>query len=142
MRRVATAHPDAGGDVADAARLNDAYQALLDPLLRSAALLQARHAPSSDERALPAGFLLEMMELRERLDAACGDESVLRELKEEGVRLKDCAIADIARAFNEGDNGSVLTPDATHQVWLGMNVLRAAQRMLEQLDRGAGESAR
>ena len=105
-------------------------------------MLQARHAPPSDERALPAGFLLEMMELRERLDAACGDESVLRELKEEGARLKDSAIADIARAFNEGDNGSVLTPDATHHVWLGMNVLRAAQRMLEQLDRGAGESAR
>ncbi|MFZ9881011.1 MAG: iron-sulfur cluster co-chaperone HscB C-terminal domain-containing protein, partial [Phycisphaerales bacterium] len=73
MRRIATAHPDAEGGAAEAARLNAAQRELADPLSRAGLLLRLGGAPATDERELPAGFLVEMMELREAADEAEGD---------------------------------------------------------------------
>lgn len=52
------------------ARINEAYQRLKDPLRRAAYLCELNGAPIDAERntAMPAEFLMEQLELRERLD--------------------------------------------------------------------------
>ena len=59
------------------AAINEAYRALKDPVLRAEYLLeQLGGASSSDDKRTPAGFLIEVMELRERLeDALTGDDT-------------------------------------------------------------------
>jgi len=72
-------HPDYFQDRPDlraksvflAASLNDAFDALRDPFKRAEYLMQrAGGARSSEDKRLPPGFLVEMMELRESLDEA------------------------------------------------------------------------
>lgn len=83
LERAARLHPDvaaagSGGratdvsDVADsAAILNDARAVLADPEKRASALLTLLGGPGSDqEKSLPVGFLLEIMEVREGVEQA------------------------------------------------------------------------
>lgn len=139
MRRVALVHPDVGGGAADAALLNDAYKVLLDPLARADALLIALHAPVTDARALPDGFLLEMMELRERLDAADGDATELESLAREGARMRDAAQDSLTRAFQDGNVAGQFSLAAAQSVRQNVNVMRAVARMLEQLAQHASQ---
>ncbi len=139
MRKLAVAHPDAGGEVPHATILNDAFKALSDPLTRAEALLCAMRAPTSDGRALPDGFLLHMMELRERLDASLGDAAVLAELAREGERMHLDASTRISDAFS--DAGEVGLSTASAQVVReGINVLRAVGRMREQVEHATTEA--
>lgn len=83
LERAARTHPDAavigsGGlptdesEAADsAAILNDARAALADPERRASALLTLLGGPGGDrEKSLPAGFLMEIMEVREGVEEA------------------------------------------------------------------------
>ena len=82
LARVASAHPDLGlgtepldtdaqGD--EAARLNDARRTLLDPESRANALLRILHHTGED-KSLPDGFLMEIMEVRMEFEQAVMDE--------------------------------------------------------------------
>ena len=55
-----------------AVRVNEAYQRLKDPLRRATYLCELHGAPINAENntAMPAGFLVEQMEMREALDDA------------------------------------------------------------------------
>lgn len=71
----AALHPDLATGSPEAAtasaELNDARAALLDPERRANALLAALGgAPASAEKSLPPSFLMEMMEIREAVEAA------------------------------------------------------------------------
>ena len=57
-----------------AVRVNEAYQRLKDPVKRAAYLCELDGAPIEAESntAMPAGFLLQQLEWRERLDEAHG----------------------------------------------------------------------
>ena len=132
MRRQALAHPDAGGGVDDAARLNDAYQVLVSPLSRAQALLDCFEAPAGDVRALPPGFLLQMMELRERLDTAGTNAIALDELTREGEQIRTDATAQLAAALGAARGGRIELKHA-QSARESMNVLRAVDRMLEQV---------
>ena len=57
-----------------AVRVNEAYQRLKDPIKRAAYLCELHGAPIDAEKntAMPAGFLLQQLEWRERLDDARG----------------------------------------------------------------------
>lgn len=59
-----------------AARLNEGLQTLRDPLARGRYLLELRGVELNDrDTALDGAFLMEQMELRERLDAVTGSEN-------------------------------------------------------------------
>jgi len=141
MRRIAAAHPDAEGAAAEAARLNEAQRALADPLSRAALLLRLAGAPATDERALPDGFLVEMMELREAADEARGDDVRLDALAAEARARREAALAEIGEAFAAAP--TPIDAAAARRVRVGMNVVRSFDRMLEQLERErGGEAAR
>lgn len=86
LERIAQCHPDRAGalcgtDMAErsAARLNQAYQRLREPLER-ARLLCERLCTQPNEAQLPAEFLLMQMNWHERQDAGeAGLDSVLQE---------------------------------------------------------------
>ncbi len=141
MRRAAAAHPDAQSDARSgnegsldrSARVNDAMRVLSDPIQRAQALLELRGVAPSATRALPHAFLLEMMELRERADAAAGDSVAIAALKAEAAGRREGEIARIARAFSTASDGSI---DAA-VVEESILAVRAFDRMIEQLDREA-----
>ncbi|MEY3144100.1 MAG: putative co-chaperone, DnaJ family [Planctomycetota bacterium] len=141
MRRAAVAHPDAAGAVDESARVNDAMRVLSDPIQRAQALLELRGAPAVDGRAMPQEFLLEMMELRERADACAGDAEATARLRDEAASRRDAAVAEIARLFADSRSGAL--DAAVAELVIGrINVIRAFERMMEQLDReSAGGSA-
>ena len=60
-------------------RINGAYRTLREPLQRAAYLCELRGAPIDAERntAMPAAFLAQQMDWRERLDDALGDAAAL-----------------------------------------------------------------
>lgn len=64
------------------ALVNEAFQTLKDPLRRGRYLLQLRGVDTHEEidTAMDPAFLMEQMELRETLDAACESEQPLLKL--------------------------------------------------------------
>ncbi len=88
-------HPDRFGDAAPTERraaieramaINESFRALRDPLTRAEALL-AVHGAALDERARPdPAMLMEVMELREDLEAARGDAPRIESLRDAVAR--------------------------------------------------------
>ena len=146
MRRAATMHPDAAAGSAEAsgavdgsARVNEAMRVLSDPIQRAQALLELYGAPAADARAaMPQEFLLAMMELRERADACAGDTAALAELRTDASSRREAAIAAIAEAFAGGVAGEFAS-DRARRIAEKINVVRAFDRMIEQLDRETGD---
>lgn len=77
LARVASAHPDLGLDAEsegdEAAGLNDARRTLLDPESRAAAMLHSL-GYTGEDKSLPDGFLMEIMEVRMEFEQAVMDE--------------------------------------------------------------------
>lgn len=137
MRRISQVHPDAAGSVGEGTYANDALRVLTDPIGRAQALLARLNAPAGDDRAVPDGFLMEMMELREQADTASGDASAVASLRSKAQGLREATIERIAVHFDSSD-GESLAAAAAQAIRVELNVLRAFDRMLEQLDREAG----
>jgi molecular chaperone HscB len=138
LRHASASHPDASGSVGASARANEAYRMLQDPVGRALALLARRRAPQVDERALPPGFLMQLMELRERVDGAGSDEE-RRSVRAEATAGREEAIKRIASAFVQSGSGAMAAEHA-QAVHTDINVLRSFDRVIEQLDREAGGS--
>lgn len=134
MRRAAAVHPDSAGAADESARVNEAYRRLLDPRNRAIELMAVLQAPAVDVRALPEGFLVEMMELREVADDARQDPAVAGLLRQRAQEATAEAMGRIGAAFARGERGPLASADA-QEIWMQVNVLRAFERMLEQLDR-------
>jgi hypothetical protein len=86
---------------------------------------------------MPQPFLLEMMELRERADLCAGDAAATAALRDEAVSRRDEAVAEIARLFAHPSAGA-MDAGAAREVIAQINVVRAFERMMEQLDREQG----
>lgn len=136
LRHASASHPDASGSLGASARANEAYRMLIDPVGRALALLARRRAPQVDERALPPGFLMDLMELRERVDAA-GSDDERRLVRAEATEGREEAIRRIAAAFGQSGAGAMAAEQA-QAVHTAINVLRSFDRVIEQLDREAG----
>lgn len=139
MRRAASLHPDADGSVDESAAVNDAYRTLADPLARAGVLLALGHAPPGDERALPAGFLMELVELRERVDECSAGSAAWNAVRDEVRGLRSSALDEIGVLLDAPGNGEAPIDTVVAQsVRTAMNVVRSYDRVLEQLDREAG----
>ena len=132
MRASATAHPDAGGSVGHAAQLNEARELLANSEQRANLRLKMLGGPNADQnQRLPDGFLMEMLELRERIDA---------EIESEGepatTRWHAWVHAECTKAYEKItpvlDAGSASEDDRT-DVRLVLNQVRYLERLREQL---------
>ena len=142
LARAAACHPDlVGADpdkAADAARLsaalNRARAVLAAPEDRARALLQRLGGGTGDERELPEGFLMEMMETRMEVEAAVetGDS-------EELARWREWAETERAR-YNDrlgamfADLGTPPAAAAVQTIRRELNAWRYIERMLEQTE--------
>lgn len=133
MRRAAQVHPDASGGVDESARLNAAFRALQDPVSRAEALLALRGAAPAPAAALPQAMLLELMEFRERVDAARGDPSAEADVLAEARDARAQAIGRIGGILDARER----TDDASvaAEVRAELAVVRAYDRVLEQIAR-------
>lgn len=133
LTRAAGAHPDAAGDDDAMADLTDARRVLADPERRANALLALLGGASKEaDRSLPDGFLMEIMETRQQVEAELPDpEARVRWTewaKAERARYAQAVGRLFERAGSDAD-GSVLTSIRTQ-----LNAWRYIERLAEQLD--------
>ncbi len=83
-------------------RINGAYRTLRDPLHRAAYLCELRGAPIDAERntAMPAEFLVQQMDWRERLDDARGDAAALEALTRTVHHEREAVYARLAELLD------------------------------------------
>ncbi|HEX8878320.1 MAG TPA: iron-sulfur cluster co-chaperone HscB C-terminal domain-containing protein [Phycisphaerales bacterium] len=128
LTKVQSAHPDAGGDQDIGATLTQARDTLLNPESRADALLLLLGGPAKDaDKSLPPGFLMEIMETREALDAALASKDIaeLERLKAWATTERQNYIQTVAAAFAAGETKNLRTT---------LNAWRYIERMLEQTD--------
>lgn len=148
LARVAAAHPDhssiddplasdQGESEAAVARLSNARETLLDAERRAVALL-ARFggADASADRSLPAGFLQEILEVREAMEAELASEgdAARRRWRGWASARRDGHIARLRGWFGAD-------PRPLADIRRELNAWRYVERMMEQLDAGAGPGA-
>lgn len=140
LARAAACHPDlVGADserAAEAARLsaalNRARAVLAAPEDRARALLERLGGGEGDERELPEGFLMEMMETRMEVEAAAGagDAAELSRLRAWAETERARYVERLGGMF--GDLRDPPAPDALQEIRRELNAWRYIERMLEQ----------
>jgi molecular chaperone HscB len=98
-------HPDfhlAGSDAALAASLeasaaaNEAYNVLRDPFTRADYLLTLEGGPSASEhRQMPSAFLAEMLDAREQIEAARGNDAATATLEQDFQQRFDALMTQV-----------------------------------------------
>lgn len=110
-RAIALVHPDkfAGRPAAErrvaeqwAGRINEARDALLDPVARASLLLQAAGIDVGRETdtKMPADFLMQQMMWREALEDAQGNKAAVDALSTEVGRVRESLLADLSRSLD------------------------------------------
>lgn len=141
LRRVALLHPDRIADPIrreelqhEVAALNEARELLLDHERRSDRLLTLLGGPSREEdRTLPEGFLVEIMELQEALESAlAGSDAAARSAVEgETLERRRRHREQVASLFNAW--GAEPDPALLRRIRLELNAWRYIERLREAL---------
>ena len=134
LARAASAHPDLAGSDGSMSALNEARRILAEPERRANALLALLGGPSPEQcRDLPQGFLMEIMELRERIEdlLAGGDASVRASVEREARARRDACVRAVAEAF--ASLGDPPDPTALRDIRVQLNAWRYIERLIEQL---------
>ena len=134
----AQAHPDRFTDPLEQAdavekmsRLTDAHRVLADPESRARALLRLSGLESdADKDKLPPDLLMQVMEVREELEAAVerNDQAEFERLRAWASEERGQRLLSLAGYF-----ANKLDADSAAAVRLELNALRYVQRMLEQM---------
>lgn len=141
LAAAARSHPDRFTDDVQkrdaeqrSARLNQARDVLRDDERRARALL-ALHDPqsTSDDKSLPDGFLMDILETREMLEEAIASDDPDQQAKIEQWAQQQRTqyrqqIADLFAQFSRDQN-----PEALTAIRLQLNAWRYIERLLEQL---------
>lgn len=140
LTRAATIHPDLVGDddeaAARSAQLTQARQILDNPESRANLLLMHFGGPSKEQdKSLPAGFLMDVMELREAVELALesGDPDARAEQTRLALAERARYIATLRDLFAAAASGAK-TPALLGQIRMQLNAWRYIERLIEQLD--------
>lgn len=144
LERASALHPDVPGmppaDDDDpgsaAAELNRARQDLSDPETRANVLLALLGGPSKEQdRSLPDGFLMEMMEVREQMEAAqtARDTAALEKWGAWAEDQRRGHVAAVGDLFRQAESqGPAPAPSLLKAIRTRLNAWRYIERMLEQ----------
>lgn len=127
---VARGDPDAAGKIAE---LNRARAELLDAESRANALLIACGGASAQEdRTLPDGFLMEIMEIRERAETAqaTGDQRLREELMDWASDRRARHVEQISAWLDDAEPSA----ESLRLSRMELNAWRYIERMIEQID--------
>lgn len=126
----------------DPGPLNAARRVLLDGESRANALLGLLGGPGKEsDRSLPPGFLGQMMEVRERMEAAAGDPVELAKFEAWAIGQRDGHTARVAEMFRGSEScGNAANASILKQIRMELNAWRYIERMLEQVHGGGGGS--
>lgn len=137
-------HPDRFSDPDEraeaerhAAAINDAHRVLSDPERRAGHLLTILGGPAKeDDKALPDGFLMEMLEVREAMesDLASGDESKRATWQAWASERRAGFLQRVEALFERAGDSDEDAPSLLTQVRIELNAWRYIERMIEQLD--------
>jgi molecular chaperone HscB len=131
LKLQAQAHPDLHPATkksqaeALSARINGAYNTLIDPLLRAQYLLSLHHGidVSSDETAKSGGedaeLLAMVLEAREEIEAAEAEEHLV-EVAERNKQRIDTAVGLLESAFEGGDLETARRETVRLRYWVGI----------------------
>lgn len=140
LQGAARIHPDlvAGGadpEAEGAAILNRAKRVLDDPEQRAIALLRLL-APDGavDERTLPPGFLAEMMDVREQIEAAQTgrDRAALDRWERWAQEQRTSYRAAVGELFSAA--AAAPDPGVFRRIRQTLNAWRYIERLIEQID--------
>lgn len=138
LARAARLHPDIARGDPDAARrsaeLNEARRVVGEPELRANALLARLGGPAKEqEKSLPPGFLMEMMEVRESIDGvlASGDRAARSTWDAWAAERRRGHIETVGALFARLSGPP--EPGALRAIRTELNAWRYTERLLEQL---------
>ncbi|MFI4853843.1 MAG: iron-sulfur cluster co-chaperone HscB C-terminal domain-containing protein [Phycisphaerales bacterium JB065] len=137
LKATAANHPDRADDP-EAAHLalsavNQAYRTLSDPEKAANALLTRLGGPSPDQaKALPAGFLMEMREIRDELEEAKAskDPGKIAKLEDWADEQRGMWIQRVTEQFAAHSEAD----DRRDAIRESLNAWRYIERLIEQLD--------
>lgn len=135
LSRSAAIHPDlAAGDAAAARRaaaLNQAKRTLEDPERRANALLARLGGPSKEQdRSLPPGFLMEIMEVREEIESGGRNEPKRAKWEAWAAQRREEHIRLISDLFGR----KPVDVAGLAAIRTQLNAWRYIERLIEQLD--------
>jgi molecular chaperone HscB len=142
LRKSAALHPDRVTDplrqaeaATEAAKVNDARAVLADDEQRANALLALLDGPRKEQlNALPEGFLVEMMSVREEMEEALatGDTAGRERLEKWAEARRAAHIQHVSELFERYDSSP--SSETLKAIRIELNAWRYIERMLEQLD--------
>jgi glutamine synthetase adenylyltransferase len=93
IQQQQNAHPDHGGDILDSEQINKAYTILKVRENRIKLILELNQIETNDSSTLPPGFLFEMMEISEMMEAE-HHESIKAKI-DELMQISDAEFSEI-----------------------------------------------
>lgn len=140
LSAVGGVHPDIGGGApmgsgsSDAASINDARRVLIDPERRAEALLARLGGPAKEDRSLPDGFLMEVMELRQQIEADLAADGAAARTRWEAwaAERRQERIASVGALF--AGLSDPPRQEELAQIRVELNAWRYLERLIEQLD--------
>lgn len=144
-RHIAQAHPDQNrqGSPADAdgarqaSLINDARAALENEEARAGLLLSRLGGPAaSEDKSLPDGFLMEIMETRMAVEEALasGDPRARQRCEDDAEAQRARIIAEVSEAFGRLAEDADPSPAKLAEIRTTLNAWRYFERLIEQLD--------
>ena len=141
---TAANHPDRFTDALEqveaaerSAAINEAFAVLMDPEKRGDCLLGLLGGPAKgDDKSLPQDLLMQMMEVRQRMEKAVADqdEATLAQLAKWAGEQRQAHLGRIGELFkqleSQADDDRAAAGKA---IRLQLNALRYFQRMIEQM---------
>ena len=103
-------------------RINEAYNTLANPLKRAQYLLSLQGIDVEDDSAKlsDSELLMEVMEVRERVDEVENDEALGKEAAENDVRIKQ-AVRALGDAFAAGEYKTAATEAVRLRYWMNIH---------------------